>query len=118
LFEWARERLKGIKTRIEAGTFDFGEEFPDYKFRDELKASGPTGSDRTCRHVFEAFLVHCDMLVEMHSLAFSTVNGYRKILNAVWTPAIGDDAFEAVTYSRLSAFAAAHTREARSTSTK
>jgi integrase len=107
----ARERLKGIKARIDAGTFDFSEEFPDYKLRDELKVIAPSGSGRTCRKVFEAFIAHCEMLVEMNSLAFSTVNGYRRILDSVWTPAIGEDAFEEVTYSRLSAIVAAHTRK-------
>ena len=107
----ARERLKGIKARIDAGTFRFVDEFPDYKLRDELKAMAPNSSGRTCREVFDGFLAHCDMLVEMNSLAFSTVNGYRRILNAVWAPAIGEDVFEEVTYSRLSAIAAAHTRK-------
>lgn len=107
----ARERLKGIKSRIDAGAFDFAEEFPDYKFRDELNAMVSNGSGRTCSQVFDGFITHCEMLVEMNSLAFSTVNGYRRILDAVWKPAIGDEAFDAVTYSRLSAIAAAHTRK-------
>ncbi|MFC4314174.1 Arm DNA-binding domain-containing protein [Steroidobacter flavus] len=106
----AREQLKDIKRRIDAGTFTFIEEFPDYKFRDQVEASSAEDSIRTCKQVFDAFIAHCDMLVEMNDLAFSTVDGYRKILDSVWKAAIGDDVFEEITYSQLAAIAAAHTR--------
>jgi integrase len=63
------------------------------------------------KKVFDDFIAHCEMRVAMNDMAFSTLNGYRKILDSLWKPEIGDDAFEDVTYSRLSSIAAAHTRQ-------
>jgi integrase len=107
----AREQLKNIKARIDAGTFNFVEEFPDYKFRGEIKAVCANSPNRTCGQVFDAFIAHGEMRVAMNDMAFSTLNGYRKILESVWKPEIGDDAFEEIVYSRLSAIAAAHTQK-------
>jgi hypothetical protein len=36
-----------------------------------------------------------------NDLAFATVDGYRKILKQVWRPAIGDEMFEKIRYSRI-----------------
>ena len=73
----ARLQLQGIKERIAHGTFAFGEEFPDYRFKKHV--SGVTAA-RTCTNVFEEFLAHVDARVAKHDLAFSTSDTYRKIL--------------------------------------
>jgi Arm DNA-binding domain len=53
----ARLQLAEIKLRIKQGTFVFGEEFPDYRYTDELRDTPETGSggsrdaanqERTC----------------------------------------------------------------------
>lgn len=46
----------------------------------------------------------------MSGMAYSTLNGYRKILDTGWRPEIGNDHFEEIIYSRLAAIAAAHTK--------
>jgi integrase len=51
------------------------------------------------------------MRVAMDDLAYSTLEGYRKILYALWSPKIGETAFEKVVYSELAKIAAAHTRK-------
>lgn len=110
----ARQQLMDIKARIDAGTFNFLEKFPDYKFKDEVKGSLKStlsdGPGRTCDIAFKDFIAHCEMRVTMNDMAFSTLNGYRKILDAVWRPEIGNEDFEGIVYSRLSAIAAAHTK--------
>lgn len=105
----ARVQLAGINQRIEAGSFDFAEEFPDYRYLSELKRKPSNEPTETCGQVFERFIAHCRMRVEMNDMAFSTVDGYQKILDAVWKPEIGNDELESVVYSRLAAIAAAHT---------
>ena len=50
-------RLAGVKERIFAGTFSFAEEFANYR---DLKDVPDGSSSRTCGHVFDAFLVHCE----------------------------------------------------------
>lgn len=46
----------------------------------------------------------------MHDMAFSTCQSYRRLLDEVWRPQIGTEAFEGVRYSRLAGTVAAHTR--------
>jgi integrase len=55
----AREHLTVIKERIAAGSFQFAEEFPAYRHLDGVM-SAP--GQRTCGHVFDAFLNHCASL--------------------------------------------------------
>ncbi|MEJ1962897.1 MAG: DUF3596 domain-containing protein [Gammaproteobacteria bacterium] len=118
----ARIQLEAIKTRIEAGTFSFVEEFPGYKFKDELpevkaaeaaeverKKQARKPKPKTCNDVFKAFLDHCEMRTKMNDLAFSTFEGYEQILDSVWSPEIGEDVFESVVYSRLAGIVANHT---------
>jgi integrase len=125
----AQVQLQDIKARIKSGTFNFAEEFPDYRFIDGLEevqrekarqreearqqeAERNLARSRlqTCNHVFDAFLAHCETRVAMNDLAYSTVHGYRQVLNSAWRPQIGSDVFEEVRYSRLAGIAAAHTQ--------
>src|SRR5580693_7039836 len=53
----ARERLDEIKRQIDAGTFSFAEEFPDYRF---LRRLNGTVKVRSCNDVFDEFLAHCE----------------------------------------------------------
>jgi integrase len=104
----AHEQLKEMQARIKRGTFVFDDEFPDY--RD--KAAVPTQQvvrERTCGEVFDGFLSHCDMRVSMDDMAFSTLHGYRNILDAVWRPVIGNLSIEKIVYSQLARIAADHT---------
>jgi len=104
----AHEQLKEMKARIKRGTFIFDEEFPDYRYR----AAVPTQHvmrEKTCGEVFDSFLSHCDMRVSMDDMAFSTLHGYRNILEAVWRPVIGTLSFEKIVYSKLARIAADHT---------
>jgi integrase len=114
----ARLQLEDIKRRIDAGTFNFTEEFPEYKFKSELEdVKTQTAAKKTCGEVFDDFLAHCEMRVAMSDMAFSTLDSYRQILESVWRPArasgdgppLGDEPFEEVRYSRLARIATAHT---------
>ncbi len=107
----ARLQLEAIKLRIEAGTFSFKDEFPDYRYENRLpKVHNVRTTRLTCNQVFDAYLAHCEMRVAMNDMAFSTFDGYRKILDAVWRPQIGAEAFEEIRYSRLVGIVADHTR--------
>jgi len=107
----ARVQLQAIKLRIEAGTFSFKDEFPDYRFEGRLPETRNAKTARlSCNQVIDAYLAHCEMRVAMNDMAFSTFDGYRRILNAIWRPQIGGEAFEDIRYSRLAAIVAGHTR--------
>jgi len=107
----ARVQLEAIKLKIGAGTFTFKDEFPDYRYEDRLPEVRNARTPRlTCNQVFDAYLAHCEMRVAMNDMAFSTFDGYRKILDAVWRPQIGLEAFEEIRYSRLAGIVAGHTR--------
>jgi integrase len=95
----ARKQLEGIKTRIAHGTFNFSEEFPD--FRDLKEVSGPQAVRRTCNQVFDDFMAHCESRMAKNDLAYATVEGYRGTLDAHWRPEIGNYYFDDVKYSRL-----------------
>jgi integrase len=98
----ARERLDEIKRQIDAGTFSFAEEFPDYRF---LRRLTGVVRVRTCSEVFDEFLAHCAGRLARHDLAAATVSSYRRVLNGVWRPALGKHLFHHVRYSRLVAIA-------------
>jgi integrase len=124
-------QLRDIKERIKFGVFNFREEFPDYRFTDELpeplpqaketvapkarplavpkpKGEQPEGkSARTCGEVFDAFLRHCEMRVANNDMAYSTLNGYQKILKRSWRPKLGKRSFKSVVYSELAELAGA-----------
>ena len=98
----ARERLEVIKRQIEDGTFSFADEFPDYRFMRRLKGAYKV---RLCNDVFDEYLAHCEARVRRDDLASSTLRGYRKVLDGVWRPALGQLLFYDVTYSQLIAIA-------------
>jgi integrase len=98
----ARERLEAIKRQIDAGTFSFAEEFPDYRFLRQLTGVVRV---RSCSDVFDEFLMHCAGRLARHDLAAATLSSYRRILNGVWRPALGKHLFHQVRYSRLVAIA-------------
>jgi integrase len=94
----AREHLVGIKERIAQGTFFFAEEFPDFL---HLNKVPDEGCPRTCAHVFDAFLAHCESRVTKNDMATVTLTSYRKILNSIWRPQIGAKRFLSVLYSTV-----------------
>jgi integrase len=94
----AREHLVGIKERIAAGTFSFAEEFPDFRHLNKVLDEG---CPRTCAHVFDAFLAHCESRVAKDDMANVTLTSYRKILNGIWRPRIGTIRFLNIRYSTL-----------------
>lgn len=98
----AREQLAGIKERIDAGTFSFAEEFPNFR---NLNNVPHQGSPRTCAQVFDAFLAHCKSRVGKNDMAAITLACYRRILNGIWRPKIGATRFLDVRYSTLVKFA-------------
>jgi integrase len=98
----ARKQLEDIEARIEDGTFNFAEEFPDYRYIDDLPEQKlEQAAKRTCNQLFDAFLRHCQMRVASKDMAFSTCNAYRKILARSWRPHLGDRELESVVYSEL-----------------
>jgi integrase len=96
----ARNQLQDIRSRIAEGTFQFAEEFPDFRDIDYVEGSG-NARRRTCNDVFDDFLRHTESRVSKGDLAFATLQGYRKILEAVWRPEIGHEFFNDVKYSTL-----------------
>src|SRR4051812_27571205 len=94
----AREQLEGIKHQIRLGTFSFEEEFSDYRYVRRLSG---TSSARACSDVFDAYLVHCEARFRRNDMAAATVRSYRKILDSVWRPHLGDMIFSHIRYSRL-----------------
>ncbi len=95
----ARVQLQEIKRRIASGTFVFAEEFPEYRYMEQL--GGDARGARTCNDVFNEFMTHCESRMSKSDLAFATYESYRKILDSVWRPAIGTALFERVKYSDL-----------------
>lgn len=112
----AYKQLQDIKLRIKTDTFRFEEEFPDYRHKSALaKAGDPkkNGLPQTCNQVFDRFIAHCKLRVSKDDLAFSTLEGYREILDRVFRPEIGDHAFEDVVYSKLAEVVASHTTDCK-----
>jgi integrase len=98
----ARERLVEIKHQIELGTFAFAEEFPDYRF---LRRLDGVAKAQSCNDVFDEFLAHCAARFARHDLAAATLSSYRRVLNSVWRPELGQALFHQVRYSQLVAIA-------------
>jgi integrase len=48
----------------------------------------------------------------MDDMALSTLNGYREILDRIFRPQIGPEAFDSIVYSRLAELVAANTKKA------
>src|SRR4051812_21969928 len=63
----AQKQLDRIRAQIAAGTFSFVEEFPDYKFQGELEeVRRAVAQKRVCNGVFDDFVSHRQMRVEMN----------------------------------------------------
>ena len=101
----ARERLVGIRHRIRAGTFFFDQEFPEYRFLGRVMDPSQV---RTCNQVFDQFIQHCESRYQRDDMAYATVVGYRRVLNALWRPRIGSLAFLRVDYVTLARVADAY----------
>lgn len=94
----ALEQLERIRERIRAGTFRFEEEFPNFRHLDRVVDPSQI---RTCNQVFDQFIKHCEARVSRSDFAPVTLAGYRKILDRVWRPRIGDKVFLRVDYLTL-----------------
>ena len=94
----ARQQLERIKRSIANGTFSFAEEFPDFR---DLKKVLAEGCPRTCGEVFDLFLAHCQSRVKKGDLATVTVATYRRVLNGIWRPQIGNFRLLDVRHSTL-----------------
>jgi Arm DNA-binding domain len=94
----ARQQLERIKRSIANGTFSFAEEFPDFR---DLKKVLAEGCPRTCSEVFDLFLAHCQSRVKKGDLATVTVATYRRVLNGIWRPQIGNFRLLDVRHSTL-----------------
>jgi len=117
----AEQQLADIKRRMKWDpSFKLEEEFPEYRFKKNLpetqkKTTPPKESEtpqpaqrgRTCNELFDAFLDHCETRVACGDMAFSTLNGYRKILKRAWRPKLGKREFIGVVYSELLTIATA-----------
>lgn len=66
----ARVQLQEIKRPIASGTFVFAEEFPEYRYMEQL--GGDAGGARTCNDVFNEFMTHCESRMSKSDLAFAT----------------------------------------------
>jgi integrase len=95
----ARIQLEEIKRRIASGTFVFAEEFPEYRYMEQL--GGDARGAHTCNDIFDEFMTHCESRMSKNDLAFATYESYRKILDCIWRPAIGATLFDRVKYSDL-----------------
>jgi integrase len=58
-------------------------------------------STQTCNDVFDSYLARCEARLAKLDLAYSTLASYRRVINAIWRPAIGTRRFDQVTYSML-----------------
>ena len=66
---------------IASGTFVFAEEFPEYRYMEQL--GGDAGGARTCNDVFNEFMTHCESRMSKSDLAFATYESYCKILDSL-----------------------------------
>jgi len=98
----AQQRVRNIYARIDAGTFDLLEEFPDYRLKRRYALVWPNSHrTATCNEIFDRFLSYCETRVAMNDLAFSTLNHYHHVLNRTWRPRLGHRLFREVTFSDL-----------------
>jgi hypothetical protein len=94
----ALERLEDIRERIRAGTFRFEEEFPHFRYMDRVLDPSQI---RTCNQVFDQFIKHCEARLGRGDFAPITLAGYRKILDRIWRPRIGDNFIAIILSSRI-----------------
>jgi Arm DNA-binding domain len=101
----ARAHLERIRAQIEAGTFCFSEEFPDYCGRQTVPI--PL-SAQSCADLFDNFLAHEEARVERGDLAPITLASHRQILNHVWRPHLGHLPLLGIRHSMLVKIADTH----------
>lgn len=101
----ARAHLERIRAQIEAGTFCFSEEFPDYCGRQSVPI--PL-SAQSCADLFDHFLAHEEARVERGDLAPTTLACHRQILDHVWRPHLGHLPLLGIRHSMLVKIADAH----------
>ena len=56
---------------------------PDFRDIDHVEGGGSAGQRQTYNDVFDGFLRHTESRVSKGDLAFATLQGYSKILEAV-----------------------------------
>jgi integrase len=103
----ARAHLEEIKARIKLGTFRFEEEFPDYRYIERVIDPSQI---RTCDQVFDQFLAHCEARLARDDLAAVTLTNYRRILDNLWRPELGDKLFLKIDHLMLNRIADRNTR--------
>lgn len=92
-------RLKRIKEQVATGTFVFTEEFPDYKFIDDVApVTAVTTFDATA-DLFEKAI---------GDLQYATRESYRKILKSFWRKELGPREMISIKYSELAAIIGGH----------
>ncbi len=102
----AARRLSDIKQRIRNGTFDFAEEFPDYRFLSEI-------TQEASKHLFGT--VADQFMASVGDLEFATRASYKRIINSFWRPRFGEREINAITYAELSALIGGHPWGSRKT---
>ena len=112
----AYKRLEDIKIRIDRGDFNFSDEFPDYRYKGTL--TSPSDSKdaikpETCDEVADKFIAYCELRVSKDDMAPSTLRDYQDILQRVIRPAIGQEPFDDIIYSRLAAVVADNTKDVK-----
>lgn len=98
----AQAHLEDIKSRIRNGTFVFEEEFPDYRYMERVIDPSQI---RTCNQVFDQFLEHCEARLARHDLAASTLFNYRRIIDNLWRPELGEKLFLKIDHLTLNRIA-------------
>jgi len=95
----ARRRLQEINKQINRGTFNFAEEFPNYRFISDIEAPPQRPTFNKTADLF---------LKSIGDLEYATRESYRKILKQFWRPKIGTDAIADITYAELAAIIGEH----------
>jgi integrase len=60
---------------------------------------------RTCDQVFDQFLEHCEARLARHDLAASTIFNYRRIIDNLWRPELGEKLFLRIDHLTLNRIA-------------
>jgi integrase len=95
----AQRRLIEIRQKIDRGTFQFSEEFPQYRFLANVAA--PTHRP-TFNKIADLFVA------SIGDLEYATRESYRKILDSFWRPKLGERPIEEITYAELAAIVGGH----------
>jgi hypothetical protein len=101
----AREQLRAIKTRIAERTFSFVDEFPDFR---DLRNVPSVIASHSCARLFDEFIAHCESRHAKNDLASITLASYRRILNRIWRPKLGEELIHRIRYSTLIKIADGH----------